>query len=371
MATRQLIATFAPQVPANYSVALIDPWDGHLSWVSPDRLQKDSLGAAGICSTPFGYVVGFRKDDERSGIYLFDEELNLLDTYFCQYVRGIHSLMWWESALYAVSTANDAIYRMSFDRRNRICRETLFWALDKDFRKTDSPGNRELFHINSIARHNGRIAVSLFGEPGWMLGESGREMISGKVIFTDNNETVMHSLNSPHSLQVLDGRFVVCEATAGRLTFQSGRSRELRGYLRGLTADETYIYAAANAHRVGGIIQAFPYEGSAVSPESHLCEIFVLDRSSLKLVHRCPLRSYGPEIYDLLVPKVSLRSSGAGPDGCLRVMDLEEMAMKYRSTINELHGYLDRIKTSKSWRFTAPTRWVRRFLGRLIMTRDE
>lgn len=333
-----------------------------MSWICPDQLQKDGMGSAGICSTPFGYAVGFRKNDNRSGIYLFDHELSLLATYHCKDVVAIHSMIWCETALYVVSTLSDAVYKLSFDRLNRITDETLLWAVDNDFPQTGVAAHEERHHINSITLYDKRLAVSLFGEPGWKHSQSTEQTPQGKVVFIDNNEIVMDSLDHPHSIQVLDGRLVVCEAMRGRVLLQSGAARELRGYLRGLTADETYIYVAASALRGGGFSLGYPFQGPHCSSSSVTCEIFVLERSSLNPVHRRQVRIHGPEIYDLLVPTMPISQSALKENSHLRVMELEEMAIQYKSVV---------LDGSRSWKLPRPMRRLGRFVRGLIANLDS
>jgi len=383
MAGNLLLVTFCNQAAAShFSFAVLDCETQRLNWVA-HQPADNQYGSTGICNTPFGFLVAkqYRSSNSEGGqssaIWVLDSDLNLIQKYACKSIRDVHSLLWTSSAALAVSSANNAVYELAFREDHTIKAERLFWALGETLKPTSEPIERDIYHINSIALHKGRLAVSMFGE-GWRTISGNKVSYCqegiGKVLYVDDGQVIMENLRHPHSLQSIDGELLVSESLEGCLTSESGERRYLDLYMRGIAWDSDYLYVGASAGRQLSKSTGLPSTLFGTERPPQASHIYVLDRKTFRPCRRIHTRFYGREIYDLCIPLHDIGQSKLEDNYFLRSVELETRSQELdschrnlaelercKAKLAEAEARVLEMETSRSWRLTAPFRqWYSR-----------
>ena len=155
----------------------------------------------------------------------------------------IHDVLLDGEFRYIVKTQTNEIVKL--DQQGR---EKQLWRF---------PGEDDSWHINCLARWNGRIVFSAFGDFRLHKEYKKNSRESGFVQDLDTGEKLITALSQPHSLLVADGKLLLADSenfaiseydSQGRLL----RSKKLDGYTRGMLVHGNILYVGLSRSRNTG-----------------------------------------------------------------------------------------------------------------------
>ena len=225
-----------------YFLGIYDWEQHHLSYVSLplEKIQIDSQaiqGATGLIKTKANYFLTLQS--KHPYVLSLDNELNVIDCKGLELVKQPHSLAFHEGYLYIVSTGNNSIFRLPYNRK--FGKEELHSRLDE--------ADSDRIHLNSLAVFDNQLIVSCFG-----LQKGNNFIRSGYVKNVSYNNILMEGIREPHSLVNYNNALYVLESTTGCLyEIIPGKKcqlvKEFSSYARGLAFQDNDIFIVRNAHR--------------------------------------------------------------------------------------------------------------------------
>lgn len=217
-------------------------------------------------------------------------DFSLAARYPFRSAADVHSLMYSEGMLYAVSTGTDELFTLEL-LGPEVVSERVIWRPDPTARHED------VNHLNSICRFEGDIFVSGFGPRSGSTWSGAR---GGFIANASRDEVLARDLQHPHSLAVVNGRVSYCESgTMALRTLGERGYKQLGGYTRGLCSVNEFLFVGSSRGRLVSRstgLPTSPDRDSELSP----CQISVLDAGTLDLRQVKDLGSYADEIYDLV-----------------------------------------------------------------------
>jgi len=227
-----------------------------------------------------------------SVLLVFDlERLTLLTRHPFVKAVDVHSIVWREGELFAVSTGTDEIVKVTLDGHTVVA-ETVFW------RHGTGQTRENTVHLNAAASSSGRLLVSGFGRV-----EARRDAPrDGFILDLDRGELVATALDQPHTLLPLGGQLLFCESRTGTLrTAGATHARNLPGYARGMCAFDSDVLVATSVGRSFSRSSGAPVENPRTAGLPHgRCTINRFSKD-WRLLRSVDLTAYASEIYDLLV----------------------------------------------------------------------
>jgi acetolactate synthase-1/2/3 large subunit len=266
--------------------ACADP-DGEGGLFSFDGDRVERIDPIECCSltTANGrlMLLGWSRPGESTGVFVYDE--SGIERYFRLDGLGDAHQIAWDGANYIlVSTSTNSIVWLNPDGSKRE------WK---------APGDGDCWHINGIFLRDAEAYVSAFGRFTEHRGWDGRQKDGCGIVFQHSTgEDVVTGLNCPHHPKIVDGHWIVCNASTHQVVQIDSRTRrvvrcvQLNGWTRGLAFSDDWIFAGVSA----------PRHDPTVSAEK--ASIAVISRSTWQVSDIVPIGSR--EIGDLAVVPVAL-----------------------------------------------------------------
>lgn len=278
-----LLASFCNSSPQRV-LGVVDPLPGRVDIVPFP--WDDCFGVTGIARIPLvGYALGLQLAGGKSAIGILNFRFEPRVRFECQHVRDVHSLLWYDG-LYAVSTGNNAVYRIEFT--------PLFQSMHEHLIRQFIESDRDEIHLNSVSICNDRLVVTHFGlkdeEQTW------RDIQKGTAVFVDNDEVHAENLWHPHTLTLINEQLCWCESLRGTATIGKVGSIDVGGYARGLCASDRFYFVGTSRGRTKS-----KSTGKTVDPVKSEASICVVDRDNLDIINRVNMGHIASEIYDLVV----------------------------------------------------------------------
>ena len=218
-------------------------------------------------------------------------QLRLRNYYLFRLGRSVHSLLFTEGRLYAVSTGTDEVLEMEM-RGWEVASESVFWRPESDAPRQDR------HHLNAICRWRGELLVSCFGKKPSELWNSTRD---GFVFSLTRNERIASGILHPHSLLVTSDSVAYCESGRMALRILGGSSVEqLPGYTRGLCHVGDQLFVGTSVGRLISKSTGLINNPGTQGIRTGRCTVCRVSAGDLKVEEVVDLTRYGQEIYDLL-----------------------------------------------------------------------
>ncbi len=149
-------------------------------------------------------------------------------------LKGIHSILNWNQAIYLSVTNQDRIVKFDHDQ---VQHEV--WT---------NHTMEDQMHLNSISLHQGRLMASAFGPKSNQLWSSAT---AGYVFDVASGDKVIEDIWHPHSSFSYAGKVYCCDSSNQRIISESGVYKEgLPGYSRGLYVDDGLILCGNSQGRL-------------------------------------------------------------------------------------------------------------------------
>ncbi len=303
-AMSDLLVSFCHAFPRGLGLGAYRFDTGSFRWLEPAGVAPRLNGVCGICRAGSYWVLP-QLGEGTSALAELDLELQPKRTHPLQKTRDAHSLVESEGGFLVTDTAANRLNLVHVCHDGRVHEEEVWRAEQPD---------EDRVHLNGVGRLGSEVYVSLFGprpEAGWFHARG------GKIVNVTRNQVVCNDLFHPHTLVAHEGSLYWLESRRGRVHRYSPSGGhevllELRGYLRGLTFDEQFMYVAASAlrrrSRSTGVMNTHP---SASADDWHSW-IYRVDCTSLAATRR-RMTAFGGEIYDLMWAGPSAAETGC-PD---------------------------------------------------------
>jgi hypothetical protein len=154
-----------------------------------------------------------------------------------------HSLLVDGKYLYAVSTGNDQVLKYKFDKDDLSVK-----FLGSVWCPPGSKGEKDTYHVNSIAKYGKSIYISAFGPKKSKKWSSAKK---GFIYDITKNKTVVDEIYHPHSVKVIKGKIFYCESSSRSV--RDGDKNILiklkHGYTRGLAFVGKYLVVGTSYGR--------------------------------------------------------------------------------------------------------------------------
>lgn len=191
----------------------------------------------------------------------------------------LHDLLIEGNSIWAVATESNALLHL--DSQGGESERIVFSSVP------------DSWHVNSVARHEGRLLVSAFGRFASHRGYKGNTRGQGEILDAATGQTVIPGLSQPHSLLSVGRELWVCSSEEGEvLAYVDGecvRRLRVHGYARGLAIGRNHLYVGISRPREQSTLDVGRRFESAV--------IAVYDLQSSDLVGHVALP--WNEIYDI------------------------------------------------------------------------
>lgn len=208
-------------------------------------------------------------------------------------VQDVHSILYFESGLYVVSTGTDEVIRYEISANYGFVNPKTVWHA--------SDTRMDTHHINSIVQKDGEIIVSAFGPK---EGSSWKTAKNGYIFNLTTGEYLKKNIPHPHSLTVWQGKIFYCASRSG--SFLSIEDQEpiffVGGYARGVSwlFNNIVCIASSTRHKlpkVGWLMDKVP----GIVKNKARSRIIVGNVRTKEIIKSMNLSFFAPEIYDLLV----------------------------------------------------------------------
>ena len=238
-----LLVSFPNVFPYGLGLGSYDFDTSSFRWIDLAQADRPLLGVAGTCRCGDNYWALPQLDfGGISGLTRLDLDLHSTGHYPLVQTRDAHSLIADGAGFLVTDTGANRLNLVRLGEDGQVYEEE-FWRACQ--------GDEDLVHLNSVARLDGDLHVSVLGprpEEGWSHAQG------GKIINITRNEVVCGDLHHPHTLVVHEGALYWLESRRSRIHRYSRCGGhevllELQGYLRGLTFNERFMYVGASALR--------------------------------------------------------------------------------------------------------------------------
>jgi len=253
----------------------------------------------GIAKTDFGYVLGvpntgpYLKYVPQSDVVVLDKNFKKVSHLPTKNLSEVHSIIYKDKSLYAVSSGRDQVYQLDFDSSFNQVKETPKWSIRQSI-ECDVIQNTH--HINSVGLLGDSLIVSMFGEKKTDILFGRRD---GKVVECDTSTLLLDGLSHPHSIYVDGNDIILLESYLGNLIINGERKLTLKDtYVRGLALDAMNFYIGTSIRRTASKSNDGPNLTYLVSDK---CGIFIVDRKTFEVKKFFDLSSHGKEIYDIVI----------------------------------------------------------------------
>jgi hypothetical protein len=287
-----LLVSFCNLSQRGPALGVFDFDSEHFAWIYSNQQEMLWHGVDGICQRAGAYW--FLPQVAWEGISALARlgEDPILRFYgLLTETRDAHSLVPYQDGFLVADTRRNRLMYIEPSRDHTV-RETEYWKYCQ--------AERDVVHVNSIARLGSDIYVSLLGEKpadGWA------HAVNGMILNISRSEVICRGLIHPHSLlNIQDSLYWLESGTGTLLSFSPAQGlrvvARLKNYVRGLTYDDAYIYVGASGSRPVSRSTGLP--NPPIDPEAdEACSwIYRLHRGDLS-IERKRSPSFRREIYDL------------------------------------------------------------------------
>ncbi|HVB66177.1 MAG TPA: DUF4915 domain-containing protein, partial [Candidatus Acidoferrales bacterium] len=288
----KLLISFCNVFPKDLALGLFDFENYNFQYV--DLHDVKNLGGITGLIPHNGKFWFLTQESGISGFYCLNENFKIISPFHLNETKDAHSLTPFQDGFLITDTSRNRINKITISDDERRIQENEFWKYNSDMYDT--------VHINSIVCVGDKIFVSLFGqkpEQGWLNAKA------GKIYEITENKEICNNLHHPHSLVTIDDYLYFLESGSGSIHRLSRKGDDevvlkLKGYLRGITSDENYLYVGASARRRKSRSQGTPnVQESSDSDYTHSW-IYRINKKTLKFEKK-DLTPFGAEIFDLRI----------------------------------------------------------------------
>ena len=208
-------------------------------------------------------------------------------------IRDVHSVAVDNGNVYLVSSEQNAVLAVDKDKLGTEKPEIVYRA---------HPAEVDMVHLNSLSAKNGEILVSGFG---LREGERWHTARNGFIADVQTGEVLQENIYHPHSVTMAgNGEVLVCESSKGRLhNVSTGEVIfETPNYLRGIACpDDNTLLIGQSKGRYNSALPNVIFNAADPGELVGFAGIYEYDlhERSTRLVQ--DLRTFGPEIYDILL----------------------------------------------------------------------
>lgn len=290
-----LIVSFCNVFPPGLALGVYNFGADKFRWIDLSPVGRNWVGINGICCRLDGYwILPQVAYGGISSLAFVNRNLHLECSYRLAQAGDAHSLIAYKDGFLITDTQHDRLIFARIVEGGRELVEAEYW------RYSTAETGLDTIHLNGVAELDGDVYVSLFGPKppeGWLMATG------GQIINVTRDKIICEGLNHPHSPVNVDGTLYWLESRLGLVHSFSKASGHrivlsLRGYLRGLTYDNEYLYIGASARR-----RRSRSTGVNIPPSEELDDlhswIYRIRRDNLQCIERRSLTRWGAEIYDL------------------------------------------------------------------------
>jgi hypothetical protein len=229
--------------------------------------------------------------DKISKKVLFSQEL--------KEVKDPHQIMVSDEFVYIVSTGTDSVLRYKFGENK------LLLAFDKILWKpTDSSGEKDTQHLNSITNKDGEIFISAFGKR--EIADKSASARDGYVVHIESEKKIITGIYHPHSLFPVGKDMYFCESAAEKVKKNEEDILKLDGgYLRGLSIKEGLCFVGVSNRRKISRSTGRLNEDRELEEVNESCKLVVFDIEKNKIFSEYNFFPEHQEIYGVIVPEYS------------------------------------------------------------------
>jgi len=294
MESSKLLLSFCNVFPRGLALGVYDCENEDFEWVNLDKVSDQLMGVTGMAFYDEHYWVAIQlKPGGMSTLAKLDKNFNLVKSFDLSLTMDVHSLIPVDNGLLVNDTKKNRVNKVTFVENQSKINEEIFWKYSED--------EIDTFHVNSIAKKNKKIYVSMLGqkpEQGWRLAKS------GKILDITNNTIILDQLEHPHSLFFIDDELFYFESRHGNVLKVSSQGKgetilKLSGYLRGITYDKNYLYIGSSAFRRKSKSTGKENPPDNLKPDDFHSWIYRINRNNLNYEKK-DMTMYGAEIFDLL-----------------------------------------------------------------------
>ena len=198
-------------------------------------------------------------------------------------------------------------------------------------------GEEDSYHLNCLARWQGRIVYSAFGDFSTSRGYKAGSLGAGFVKDLFSGRTIVGGLSQPHSLTTVGENLVLADSEREQIVeFDIGgrilRSRPLGGYTRGLCCANGLIYVGLSAAR------------HIPNPEDSTASIVALDAETWEVVGRLAMPTR--EVYSIVyVDDQDTFLTWVTRVSCESASRLAATSSSYLRAVVNLESQLEELKT--------------------------
>ena len=264
----------------------------------------------------------------------------------------IHDVLLDDNFYYLVGTSGNEIFQFN--------RSTM-----KEVQRWNFSGEKDAQHINCLAKWNGSIIFSAFGEFNEHCGYKGKTKKSGFVQNLHTGHRLITGLSQPHSLASIGQNLLLANSENKELleygpTGNLIRTLTLDGYTRGIFIFENIIYIGLSCQRTIESLGIGKAAVIAIDRDSwvELGTIY-LPTSEIYAIQGLSDRD---DVIHILANIASTTSNSLVAERDGQVVSLNDALAERDQQITTLSEEIAHITSSTSWRVTLPIREAKRWL---------